>query len=109
MTHRFPIGARVSVSSSFPPGHVRTPFFVRGKTGIVTEVAGEFPNPEELAYGRDGLPARTLFRVTFLQQDLWPDYAGGAGDTTVVDIFEHWLQEADASEGAAGKGERAHV
>lgn len=109
MSVRFPIGAKVQVTRRFPPGHVRTPFFVRGKTGIVTEVAGEFPNPEELAYGRDGLPACTLFRVTFLQRDLWPDYAGAAGDTTVVDIFEHWLQDAGTQSHTAETGEREHV
>ena len=109
MTSRLSIGARVRVARTFPPGHVRTPFFVRGKVGVVTEVAGVFPNPEELAYGRDGLPARTLFRVTFQQRDLWPDYQGAEADTTVVDIFEHWLDEAEDEGGTAAVGEREHV
>lgn len=109
MSLRFPFGARVRVTRAFPTGHVRTPFFVRGKTGVVSEVAGEFPNPEELAYGRDGLPARTLFRVTFLQSDLWPDYEGGAGDATVVDIFEHWLQDAGTQGQTADAGDQEHV
>ncbi len=109
MSPRFPIGARVSVTRAFPPGHVRTPFFVRGKTGIVTDIVGDFPNPEELAYGRDGLPARTLFRVTFLQCDLWPDYEGSAEDTTVVDIYEHWLQDAETLSQTAETGAREHV
>ena len=95
MTSGLSIGAKVRVTRTFPPGHVRTPFFVRGKTGVITEIAGVFPNPEELAYGRDGLPEKTLFRVTFRQDELWPDYAGPADDTTVVDIFEHWLSEAE--------------
>lgn len=95
MTSGLSIGSKVRVTRAFPPGHVRTPFFVRGKTGVITEIAGVFPNPEELAYGRDGLPEKTLFRVTFRQDELWPDYAGAADDTTVVDIFEHWLSEAE--------------
>jgi hypothetical protein len=36
--------------------------------------------------------------VRFRQVDLWPDYAGPAGDTAVVDIFAHWLEpEAGAT------------
>jgi nitrile hydratase len=58
---------------------------------LVESIAGDFANPEELAYGRDGLPAKTLYRVRFLQQDLWPDYAGQEADSLVVDIYEHWL------------------
>jgi nitrile hydratase len=109
MTSRFQIGARVRVRRAFPPGHVRTPFFVRGKVGEVTGVAGKFPNPEELAYGRDGLPVLELFRVTFRQQDLWPGYEGGAGDTTVVDIYEHWLEDVQTQDQAAEAGEGQHA
>ncbi len=109
MTRQLMIGDRVRVARAFPPGHVRTPFFVRGKTGVITEIAGVFPNPEELAYGRDGLPEKTLFRVTFHQRDLWPDYKGAAEDTTVVDIFEHWLSEAEDQGGVAAAGEPEHV
>ena len=60
-------------------------------------VAGEFADPEELAYGRDGLPKKTLYRVRFQQTDLWFDYEGMTTDSLVVDLYEHWLdQEATA-------------
>ena len=91
MSARFAVGARVSVRRAFPPGHVRTPFFVRGKSGVVTELMGPYRNPEELAYGRSGEPALTLYRVLFQTAELWPDYGGEAKDTTVVDIYENWL------------------
>jgi nitrile hydratase subunit beta len=94
VTRRFADGARVRVRVAWPPGHVRTPHYVRGRTGVVDGVAGVFANPEELAYGRDGGPARPLYRVRFRQVDLWPGYAGAAADTTVVDIYEHWLEPA---------------
>lgn len=100
MTARFPVGTAVQVREAFPPGHVRTPFFIRGKRGVVDSVAGTFPNPEELAYGRPGLPPQPLYRVRFRQADLWPNYRGARNDTAVVDIFEHWL---DRSEQAAEK------
>ena len=85
-------GQAVRVRTAFPPGHVRTPHYVRGHGGVVERVAGDFADPEELAYGRDGLPRRTLYRVVFRQVELWPDYGGAAHDTTVVDVFEHWLE-----------------
>jgi nitrile hydratase len=84
-------GDRVRVRKAYPPGHVRTPFYVRGREGVVESVAGRFADPEELAYGRDGLPQRTLYRVRFRQADLWPDYAGPGADSLVVDIYDHWL------------------
>jgi hypothetical protein len=94
MTDRFGVGERVVVRTAFPPGHLRTPHYLRGRVGVVDDVAGCFANPEELAYGRDGRPERALYRVRFRQVDLWPDYAGAAADTAVADLFEHWLEPA---------------
>ena len=33
--------------------------------------------------------------MSFEQRDLWPDYRGRADDRLYVDVFEHWLQEAE--------------
>ena len=97
MSDAFATGQRVRVRRAFPPGHVRTPHYVRGRTGLVESVAGHYANPEELAYGRAGEPRRALYRVRFRQSELWPDYDGPAADTAVVDIFEHWLEPVEAS------------
>jgi len=97
MTLPFSSGDRVVVRRAFPPGHVRTPFYVRGHTGVVERVLDAFPNPEELAYGRSGLPKVRLYRVRFRQVDLWPDYEGGSADTVDVEIYQHWL-ESDRQE-----------
>jgi len=35
-------GQRVRVREDYPPGHIRTPFYIRGKVGHVTRVLGEF-------------------------------------------------------------------
>lgn len=94
MTPRFFPGARVRVRKARPPGHIRTPFYVRGKVGAVERICGAFPNPEELAYGRDGLPRRPLYRVRFPQRVIWPDYAGPDHDTVDIEIYEHWLEAA---------------
>jgi hypothetical protein len=89
---RHKIGDRVQVRLADPPGHVRTPRYVRGRCGVIERLCGVYPNPEELAYARSGQPAQALYRVRFLQHDLWPDYAGGAADTVDVEIYQHWLE-----------------
>ena len=92
---RFKDGDRVAVKAAHPPGHVRTPFYIRGKVGIVEQCCGMFPNPEELAYGRLGLPAIPNYRVRFRQKDVWPDYQGHHEDGICVEIYEHWLEPAN--------------
>jgi nitrile hydratase subunit beta len=94
MKPRYAVGQRVRVRHVDPPGHIRTPHYVRGRPGVVERYAGHFPNPEERAYGRSGEPARALYRVRFLQSDVWPDYAGAPGDTLDIDLYEHWLEPA---------------
>jgi nitrile hydratase len=89
-------GTRVKVREDYPPGHIRTPVYVRGREGVVTKALGAFRNPETLAIGRDGLPMKALYEVRFRQKDLWPDYAGGENDTLVIDLYEHWLFELRA-------------
>ena len=91
---RFNVGDRVRVKRSFPPGHRRTPYYIRGKLGIVERVCGAFPNPEELAYGFDGKPDRVLYRVKFNQAQVWPGYAGPERDGIELEIYEHWLEKA---------------
>ena len=51
-----------------------------------------FHNPETLAYGADGLPKQTLYRVRFDQTHVWPDYAGAPQDKVEIEIYEHWLE-----------------
>lgn len=85
-------GERVRVLKAYPLGHVRTPFYIRGCTGVVERICGAFPNPEELAQMRDGLPPQPLYRVRFLQKDVWPDYAN-ANDVLEVEIYQHWLEK----------------
>lgn len=84
-------GARVRVRAMAPPGHVRTPHYLRGRTGVVERVLGPFPNPEELAYRRrsDPLP---LCRVRFRMGDLW-DGAEAPDDVLEAEIYAHWLEE----------------
>ena len=90
---RFKPGDQVRVMQAYPLGHVRTPFYIRGKTGTIERYCGAFPNPEELAQMRDGLPPVPLYRVKFRQSDVWPDYRGSPNDVLEIEIFQHWLEQ----------------
>lgn len=90
----FNVGQRVKVLRKSTAGHVRTPSYAQGREGVVERVCGQFRNPETLAYGKDGLPKATLYRVRFKQSTLWPDYSGPAQDCVDIEIYEHWLETA---------------
>ena len=89
---KFRPGDRVRVKTGSPPGHIRTPAYVRGKIGRVQALHGTFRNPESLAFGGEGLPKQTLYQVGFPQGEIWERYDGPARDTLYVDIYEHWLE-----------------
>jgi hypothetical protein len=80
------------VQSRLPAGHIRTPFYLRGKSGEVLRVYGEFLDAERLAVGGTGLPAVAVYQVAFDWDDLWP-YASGRskGVRVLADLQENWL------------------
>lgn len=88
----FSKGDAVRVRKAYPIGHCRTPFYFRGAVGSIERHCGRFANPEELAYGRSGLPKVSLYRVRTRMADLWADYDGPAQDMVEVEVFEHWLE-----------------
>lgn len=93
---RFAPGAVVRVKPGMAPGHIRTPAYLRGRTGVVERICGDFANPEELAYNRrTGAPV-TLYRVRFTMAEVWGEGAETPDDTLDAEIFEHWLEAADA-------------
>lgn len=94
----FALGTPVRVRRAWPPGHVRTPAYIRGHVGTVVANLGAFPNPEELAFRRPGLPGSVLYRVRFRQDEVWSDYRGPAADTLDVEIYHHWLEPAAPAE-----------
>lgn len=92
---RFAPGDPVRVRPGRAPGHIRTPAYLRGRSGRIERICGDFANPEELAFHRDGLPSRTLYRVRFTMAEIWGDSAERPEDTLDAEIFEHWLEPAD--------------
>ncbi|HYG53980.1 MAG TPA: SH3-like domain-containing protein [Burkholderiales bacterium] len=90
----FKPGDRVRVLKSYPLGHIRTPYYIRGCVGEVERLCGSFPNPEELAQMRSGEPRQPLYRVRFRQKEVWPDYQGPDRDVVEIEIYQHWLEKA---------------
>lgn len=95
---RFVPGDAVRVRDVEGEGHVRTPDYAKGKPGWISTVLGSFPNPESLAYGGDGLPKKPLYKVGFLQTDLWEGYDGSPEDVLFIDLYEHWLEPRPGGE-----------
>jgi hypothetical protein len=91
---RFRPGDRVKVRWADVPGHIRTPWYIRGHAGVIERLCGAFPNPEERAYARSGLPAQPLYRVRFVQAQVWPDYTGSPSDSIDIEIYQPWLEPA---------------
>lgn len=95
---RFKPGQEVRVRAERPLGHCRTPWYLRGKKGVIADVHGAYHDPERLAYHKPGLPFEMLYKVRFLQADLWSGYKGAEDDHLEADIYEHWLDAADSGE-----------
>lgn len=83
----------VRIRAACPPGHVRVPWYLRGKTGVIERRLGAFRNPEALAYGHKA-PEIELLRVRFRMGEIWGDNAERPDDTLDAEIFAHWLEEA---------------
>ncbi len=88
---RFRENDRVVILDIGKPGHVRVPWYVRCKTGVVERYCGAYSNPEDLAYGRRDGPTVDLYRVRLSQADLWGGYAGESSDTVEIEVYDHWL------------------
>lgn len=92
----YPVGAAVRLRFMEPPGHVRAPWYLRGRTGVIERDLGETGDPEALAYGRTNAPRRRLYRVRFSMREVWGDGAERPDDRIDAEIFDNWLEPADA-------------
>ena len=81
------------VRADMPPGHVRTPAYLRGCCGHVERVLGPFANPEQLAY-RQPAERLPLYRVRFTMAEIWGARAEAPDDTLEAEIYAHWLDPA---------------
>jgi hypothetical protein len=83
---RFAPGDRVRVLTERAGGNPRTPHYLRGHVGVVTERHGVIVNPLDHHY-----PYPPLYSVAFRVQDL----DGPAGpDMVIADLHDEWLEPA---------------
>lgn len=86
-------GDQVKVRAAEVARHHRTPWFLKGRSGVVRRVHGAFLNPESRAHGGTGTPKKRLCQVEFRPSDIWGrEYRGRADDVLLADIFEQWLE-----------------
>ncbi len=83
---------RVRVKALTPPGHIRAPWYLRGKTGVIERDLGVFGNPEKLAYGHKA-DKKPLYRVRFSMAEIWGEAAEHPSDTIDAEIYGHWLEK----------------
>ena len=90
---QFDVGDPVTIRSDEVDHHHRTPWFIKGKPGVVRAVSGPFFNPESRAHGGNGVPRRLLYQVEFDPHVVWGDrYHEGSKDLLLVDVYEQWLE-----------------
>lgn len=94
MSRRFDIGKEVEVLSLEKSGHVRIPFYIRGKKGTIVQFCGRYLNPEDLAVGKTSGPGIDLYRVEFKQTELWNTPKQLPQDRLIIEIYDHWLKPA---------------
>jgi hypothetical protein len=88
---RFDVGDKVQVLDLNIEGHIRTPSYIRGKSGTVIQFCGFFLNPEDLSVGITSGPVCPLYRVSFVMKELWPVYDRDEDDELCIEIYDHWL------------------
>ena len=89
----FQVGDAVTIRSDEVGHHHRTPWFIKGKAGVVRAISGPFLNPESRAHGGDGNPRRLLYHVEFDPVQIWGErYDEGRSDLLLVDVYEQWLE-----------------
>lgn len=92
-------GDKVRVRALVPPGHVRTPWYLRGKNGVIERRLGTTMNPEQLAYGLKSGDVE-LLRVRFTMREVWGEDCECPDDTLDAEIFAHWLERIEWSDAA---------
>ena len=97
MKNGFDVGDRVRVKADVPGGTNRTPFYARGKKGVVAYQHGLARNPRDLSYGGTGELKLSLYGVSFHWAHLYDEDPDFVSDRVLVDIWEDWLEPVTQS------------
>ncbi|MGD1860219.1 MAG: SH3-like domain-containing protein [Leptolyngbyaceae cyanobacterium] len=90
-------GTVVQVAAHPPAGHIRTPVYLLGKTGVIVRLQGMFLSPEDLAHFKSSVVQLPLYLVEFAMADVWGDRCPPKSlkDKLRVEIYEPWLLPLD--------------
>jgi hypothetical protein len=88
---RFAPGDQVLVRDWPTIFYTRTQEYLRGVRGSIVKASYESLAPEDEAFDRADQKPEWFYIVRFAMADLWPGYAGAAGDTLQAEISERWL------------------
>ena len=91
MPSRFQVGDTVQVKVRGPEGYNRTPIYLRGKTGVIHSIHGEFVNARGLGYGK-AEDHQTLYAISFNLAYVRGRDPESSRDTLIVDVLEEWLE-----------------
>ncbi|MFJ3522713.1 nitrile hydratase subunit beta [Pseudomonas sp. NPDC090203] len=84
----FKVGDQVRVITAPPPGHIRIPGYVQGKTGVVLKVTAPVPFPGEAGHGLK-VREQPTYHVKFNSEEIWGEVVDGS--SVVVDLWESYL------------------
>jgi hypothetical protein len=87
---RFALGERVSVRKGSPHESGSTPYYVRGKSGIVEEICTPSSPDYTASKPAEGAPLPS-YRMRFSAREVWPELSGASGETLTMRINEDWL------------------
>ena len=63
---------------------MRTPGYIFGVSGVIERLCGAFPDQSLLAFGASPR-SQHLYRVRFLQKDVWPEVEEDSRDCVEVE------------------------
>lgn len=90
---RFHLGQRVRARNLYRAGHTRLPRYVRGKTGVVAALRGEFPYPDQpFVQGAPPL-MQHCYTVVFTGDELWGE-GSPANQEISIEAWEDYLEPA---------------
>ena len=70
--NRFKPGDMVRVLHLGKSGHVRIPYYVRGKCGEIVHYCGSYLNPEDLSIGLTNGPVKDYIELSLARQSYGP-------------------------------------
>lgn len=87
----FERGAAVTTRTQRTSGHTRLPAYLQHKRGIIRDVLGEFPLPDERVRDSTRIALSRLYSVEFNASEIWGD---GSEGNIHADLFEEYLEAA---------------